>query len=205
LNDTAWSTLTSIYEAAYQNIDEAVKRIEKVAEMAERQAERQARAISEMNQLQQLLPQGGGRQEDATLPCHNLPVAENSQFFGRRDIIKKLDHQLWPADTGNRLSSIALYGLGGIGKTQIALAYAYSKLGEVDALLWIAAQDQLSIRQSFSRVAVDALQLPNAHPQSHQENMLLVLLWLQKTCKTPRPPEVYKPFKTNRAKLPSGY
>jgi hypothetical protein len=183
LDETAWRTLTSIYEAAYQNIDEAVRRIEKVAEMAERQA----RAITEMSQLQQLLSQGGARQEDATLPCNNLPVAENRQFFGRRDMLKKIDDHLRPADTAKPLSSIALYGLGGIGKTQIALAYAYSKLEELDAVLWIAAQDKLSIRQSFSRVAVDALQLPNAQPQSHQENMVLVLLWLQKTCQcTPR-------------------
>lgn len=168
-------------------------------------AEKQARAISEMSQLQQLLPQGGGRQGNVTLPCNNPPVAENSQFFGRQGIMKKIDDHLRPADTGKRLSSIALYGLGGIGKTQIALAYAYSKVEQLDAVLWIAAQDQLSIRQSFSRIAVDALQLPNAHPQSHQEKMVLVLLWLQKTCKTPRSPETCKASSTNPTKLPSGY
>jgi KaiC/GvpD/RAD55 family RecA-like ATPase len=123
-----------------------------------------------------------------TLPCNNLPVAENSQFFGRQNIMKKIDDHLRPGDTGKRLSSIALYGIGGIGKTQIALAYAYSKVEELDAVFWIAAQDQLSIRQSFSRIAVEALQIPNAHPQAHQENMVLVLLWLQKSGKT------YSPF-----------
>ena len=77
-----------------------------------------------------------------------------------------------------------LYGLGGIGKTQIALAYAYQKLDSLDAVFWIAADTEYSIQQSFSRVALDALKLPNAHPQAYQENMILVLDWLQKTSKT---------------------
>jgi len=180
LDETAWNTLTAIYETAYQNIGEAVRGIEKVAEMAERQA----RAMNEMMVLQRLLTLGEIKQEGVTLPCNTLPVAENHRFFGRQDLLRLLDDHLKPADTRKPLSSIALYGLGGIGKTQTALAYAYSKLDELDAVLWIAAQNPLSIQQSFSHVAVNALQLPNAHPQAHRENMFLVLHLLQKTCKS---------------------
>jgi hypothetical protein len=190
LNETAWNTLTAIYETAYQNIEEAVRRIEKVAEMAERQA----RAMNEMTVLQRLLTLEETKQEGITLPCNTLPVAENHRFFGRQDLLERLEEHLKPADTGTPLSSIALYGMGGIGKTQTALAYAYSKLDELDAVLWIAAQDSLSIQQSFSRVAVDALQLPKAHPQAHRENMLLVLHRLQKTRKYgTRPPGRCRP------------
>lgn len=179
LNETAGETPTAIYNAACQNIEEAVKRIERVATMAERQTH----AMNEVAILQRLLSLEESKQEGVNLPCNNLPVAGNNRFFGRQHILQAIEEHLLPADTSSRLSSMALYGLGGIGKTQIALAYAYERLDDLDAVFWIAAQDSLSIQQSFSQVAVDTLKLPNAHPQAYQENMLLVLNWLQKTCK----------------------
>ncbi len=171
-----WDSLTAIYHKAYHNIEEAVKRIERVANIAERQA----RVMHDMTIMQRLQSLEDTKQDRAT-----LPVAENHQFFGRRDILLQLEKNLLPADTNNRLSSIALHGLGGVGKTQIALAYAYQKLDDLDAVFWIAAQYSFSIQQDFSRVAVDALKLPSARPQSHQENMLLVLNWMNTTCKVP--------------------
>ena len=119
--------------------------------------------------------------EEITIPCNTILVAENLRFFGCQDLLRRLEDHLKPANMRKPLSSLALYGLGGIGKTQTALVYAYySKLDELGAVLWIAAQNPHSIQQSFSHVAVNALQLPNAHPQAHRENMLLVLHWLQK-------------------------
>ncbi|KAF2969313.1 hypothetical protein GQX73_g4250 [Xylaria multiplex] len=180
-DQSAWESLSKIYNDAYQTIDEAVRRIEKVAEMAERQAH----AMKEMTLLQHYLSMESmskiilGVREEDTLPCNTLPVAENVCFFGRHAIMKQIDNHLTPTDTNSRLSSIALYGLGGIGKTQIALAYAYQKLNDLDAVFWISAEDAYSVQLSFSRVAVDALKLPAAHAHAHQENMLLVRNWLQ--------------------------
>jgi hypothetical protein len=168
-----------MYEAAYKNINDAVKRIERVADLAEKQAKR----MDEMIMYQRLLQLNIDKQEGATLPCNTLPVAENQRFHGREDILLRIDNHLTPSDTSTRLSSIALHGLGGIGKTQIALAYAYKQLDALDAVFWISAEDSLSVQQSFSRVALDALKLPKAHPQAYQENMVLVLDWLQKTSK----------------------
>ena len=41
-------------------------------------------------------------------------------------------------------------------------------------MLWVAAENELALQQSFKRIAVDGLKLPNAGPQSHQENMMMV-------------------------------
>lgn len=177
LDETAWETLTAIYNATYETIEEAIKRIEKVAEMAERQA----RAMNDMILYQRLLSLEEKKQEGATLPCNTLPVAQNHRFFGRRDLLEALENHLTPADTQSHLTSIALYGLGGIGKTQTALAYAYERLDDLDGVFWIPAEDAFSIQQGFSRMAFDALKLPKAHPQAYQENMILALDWLQKT------------------------
>ncbi|CAG8978830.1 hypothetical protein HYALB_00013204 [Hymenoscyphus albidus] len=176
-SENAWESLTTIYNKAYQNIDEAVMRIERVAKIAEKQA----RDIQNMQVMQHLISLGRPRPDRATLPCNNLPVAENRRFFGCQDMLQQLEEHLLPSDTNSHFSSIALYGLRGIGKTQIALAYAYQKLDELDAVLWIPSEDYFSIQQGFSRVAVDYLKLLNAHSQSYQENMILVLNWLHTT------------------------
>ncbi|KAK1636213.1 hypothetical protein BDP81DRAFT_489364 [Colletotrichum phormii] len=177
LDETAWESLTNTFNDAYGNIDEAIQRIAQVAEMAEKQA----RATRLMQISDRIMNPKEAKQDRAALPCNNLPVAENRQFFGRDEILQKLDDHLQPANTQKPLSSIALHGLGGIGKTKIALAYAYHKLHDLDAVFWIPAQDSFSIQQGFNRVAVDALKLPNAQPQAYQENMILVLTWMHTT------------------------
>ncbi|CAH0056955.1 unnamed protein product [Clonostachys solani] len=177
LDEYSWKSLTVLYTSTYRNIEDAVKRIEKVATMAEKNA----RAIQEMTLFQRLLSLEQSSQDGASLPCNTLPVAENQRFFGRRDVLAQIDDHLKPTDTASRLASVALYGLGGIGKTQTALAYAYQKLSSLDAVFWISAEDQHSIQQYFSRVATDALKLRKAKPQAYTENMILVLDWLQKT------------------------
>ncbi|KAL8658195.1 MAG: hypothetical protein Q9226_001193 [Calogaya cf. arnoldii] len=115
------------------------------------------------------------------------PTLDHYESFAK----KFVDMMENPVDTGMmwdyfswssiRLSSIALHGLGGVGKTQSALAYGYRNLDTLDAVFWIVADDAYTVQQDFSRVAVDALKLPNAHPHAHGENMVLVLDWLQKT------------------------
>ncbi|KAI1654754.1 hypothetical protein F4813DRAFT_194925 [Daldinia decipiens] len=173
LNKSAIDDLTDIYNAAYQNITEAVRRIKRVAKLAERQAYQMI--------LQSILPLKNQQKEGGSIPCNTLPIAENRLFYGRQDILYQIEDYLKPADTSTRLSSMALYGLGGIGKTQIALAYAYQRLGDLDAVFWIPAENTYTIQQSFSQIAISALKLPRAVPQANQQNMILVLDWLQNT------------------------
>ncbi|KAI1458139.1 hypothetical protein F4805DRAFT_474585 [Annulohypoxylon moriforme] len=177
LDKSSWNTLTAKFNAALENIVEAVKRMEKVAKMAERHAQQ----MNQWSILQGQFSLSRLQLESVTIPCHTLPVAENHQFFGRQDILEQLENQLRPADINTRLSSIALYGLGGIGKTQIALAYAYQRRDDLDAILWISAESSCSIQQCFSHAALDALKLPKAKAQAYQENMVLVLDWLRNT------------------------
>ena len=157
-----------MYETANYKIEDAVKSIEKVAELAEKQT----RPIEQVEVFLRLFSPDINKQDIATLPCNTLPVAQNQRFYGREDILRRLEEHLTPADTSSRLSSIALYGLGGIGKTQIALAYAYQSLDSLDAIFWISAEDAYTVQRDFSRVALNALQLPKAHPHAYQENMI---------------------------------
>lgn len=51
------------------------------------------------------------------------------------------------------LNSLALFGMGGVGKTQIATQYAYQSLDKFDAVLWMASDNVIAIGQSFRTVA----------------------------------------------------
>ncbi len=49
--------------------------------------------------------------------------------------------------------SVILYGLGGIGKTQLAIAYAKRHKDNYSAIFWLNIKDEDSLKQSFARVA----------------------------------------------------
>ena len=48
---------------------------------------------------------------------------------------------------------VVLHGLGGIGKTQLTIAYAKRHRTEYSAFFWINSKDEDSIKQSFAKVA----------------------------------------------------
>jgi hypothetical protein len=167
-------SLRGLYLESFQNISEAATRIQEVAHLAFQRAH-----VTDFENFQKVMSLKDVDKETTSLPCNILPVARNKRFFGREELLKRIDTELaCTPDEGIR--SVALHGLGGVGKTQVALAYAYSKTKELDAIFWIAAETDVVLKQSFSRIAMQ-LKLPNAHPQNHEENTILVLSWLNQT------------------------
>ncbi|RYC74822.1 NB-ARC domain-containing protein [Candidatus Nanosyncoccus alces] len=63
---------------------------------------------------------------------------ENLIFCGREDILNKIKENF---DNDNSPCIQLLYGMGGVGKTQIALKYAYLNRDEYNTVVWINATD----------------------------------------------------------------
>lgn len=122
--------------------------------------------------------------DKAKLPCVILPNIMISRFFGRTDVIQRIETHFSEVKTDQSLQSLAIYGLGGIGKSTVALTYAEKKLsmGELDALFWVTSEKPVAIKQSFTDIAL-RLKLPDARQGDHDENRALVLNWLQHTRK----------------------
>lgn len=77
----------------------------------------------------------------------NVPHSRNEAFTGREEILTDLRGDL--VKKGKQ----ALFGLGGVGKTQIAAEYAYRHREEYTAVLWTFADSEQSMRGGFSAIA----------------------------------------------------
>jgi KaiC/GvpD/RAD55 family RecA-like ATPase len=141
-------------------------------------------------------------EEQAKLPCVMLPAIRTSRFFDRTDVIAKIDDYFNKVDPEISFRSLALYGLGGVGKSSVALRFAETKVrkGELDAMFWVYSEKLNTIRQSFTDIAM-RLKLPDARPKDHDENHALVLNWLQHTRKLPVSKKNFASVKSYRMPL----
>jgi hypothetical protein len=66
---------------------------------------------------------------------------------------KELDeiHTTFNGDGSRR--TVVLHGLGGIGKTQLAIAYARRHKDSYSAIFWLNIRDETAVKQSFSAIA----------------------------------------------------
>lgn len=120
--------------------------------------------------------------DDPNFSCNNIPWPKDPNFFGRELVLaemhQRLDHQSPKAE----FRSWALWGMAGIGKTQIALTYAHERLAEgVPVVLWIKGDTALNIDTSFTDTALK-LDLEGAVENGdHEHNRFLVTTWLRET------------------------
>ncbi|KUL81419.1 hypothetical protein ZTR_09656 [Talaromyces verruculosus] len=83
--------------------------------------------------------------------CFQIPFERNPRFLGRQDEIIKLEAMVF-GQNGSRKAAIA--GLGGVGKTQIALELAYrvrAKKREY-SIFWLTCTSVESVEQGFSEI-----------------------------------------------------
>lgn len=80
----------------------------------------------------------------------NVPQ-RNKNFTGREDLLAALRRQV----TGDVTVVLAhaLHGMGGVGKTQLAIEYAYRFMGDYDVVWWIPADQIALVRSSLAALA----------------------------------------------------
>ena len=81
----------------------------------------------------------------------NVP-ARNPGFTGREDILAAVREALL---TGGNAVVQALHGIGGVGKTQLAVEYAHKFADSYDLVWWIAAEQAALIAGQFTALATD--------------------------------------------------
>ncbi len=85
---------------------------------------------------------------------HSLP-AEVDAFIGRQDALRRLSDLI---DQGGRL--VCIHGIGGIGKTRLALHYGWHWLGDFAAGVWFCDLSAARDLDGLLRAVAQGLQLP---------------------------------------------
>ena len=86
----------------------------------------------------------------------NVPT-RNPHFTGRAEMLGELRQRLHAGEA--TLVVQALYGLGGVGKTQLAIEYAHRFAADYDLVWWIDAEQPVLIAHQLAHLA-DKLDLP---------------------------------------------
>lgn len=105
-------------------------------------------------------------EERANFPITMLPFDHNMNFYGRREELAKMDRYLKQEGGSEVLRTFSIYGRRGVGKTEIALEYAYRNPSRFDAIFWIACETSLSLRQSFTSMAISKYCLVRPYRQA---------------------------------------
>jgi len=108
------------------------------------------------------LTKTGIKRQDFTIPFSLAGVPEASRFVARESELEEIHRAL--GGDGKRCT-IVLRGLGGIGKTQMAVEYAKRFRDNYSAMFWLNTNDETSLKNSLAEAAKRILQ---HHPSADQ-------------------------------------
>lgn len=116
-------------------------------------------------------PEGIGARGAAS-QVWNVEHPPNPFFTGREQILEDLNRELTNA------GKVALSGMGGVGKTQTAVEYAYRHKGEYGAVLWAKADGEDSLKAGLAAIA-DKLGLPEKDETDRDKAVNAARRWLE--------------------------
>jgi hypothetical protein len=114
------------------------------------------------------------------LDLTNVPAIES--FLGRSQDLESLWHHLQPGHSKSRKVAI-IHGLGGMGKTQLAIRFARDHKDDFTAIFWISGKSRETLLQALSSVLprlpgqAQAIKATNEEEVKRQARQ--VLQWLE--------------------------
>jgi tetratricopeptide (TPR) repeat protein/DNA-binding XRE family transcriptional regulator len=111
------------------------------------------------------------------LPLHNFPE-HNPYFTGRKVILTQLHAQLTAGKSVALIQTQAISGLGGIGKTQVAIEYAYRYREHYHDILWASSDSRETLMTSYLTLA-RLLRLPEREEREQHKVIEAVKRWLR--------------------------
>ncbi len=108
-------------------------------------------------------------------PVWNVPHPRNRNFTGREPLLDRLRASI--ASSGPAALT-AVHGLGGVGKTQVALEYAYRHAGDYTVVWWVRSEEPAQLASDYAGLA-QPLDLPQKDAQDQRLIIAAVRHWLE--------------------------
>lgn len=134
-----------------------------------------------------MVPKAATRPRPLPLQLALPPLCDN--FVGHKRLLNSMREYLMgeasdmaPGGSlvhGQKL--LVLYGVPGIGKTQLALQFAYQHKLDYDFIFWIRAKDGASVARSYHDVAIALSLIDGRLEQRHSESTSRLKHWLEST------------------------
>ncbi|KAK6341938.1 hypothetical protein TWF730_001422 [Orbilia blumenaviensis] len=86
-----------------------------------------------------------------SMPFH-IPFSRNTAFTGRQDLLDEIHEYLKGSLYDEIPLTCAITGIGGMGKSQIAIEYAYQHLGDYGSVFWVTSTNEHTIRTSYVKI-----------------------------------------------------
>ncbi|MCX6844130.1 MAG: FxSxx-COOH system tetratricopeptide repeat protein, partial [candidate division WOR-3 bacterium] len=116
-------------------------------------------AVAEVNgkvaKLHEVLKQQPPVQVPAVAPAGlvwNVPFDRNRSFTGREEMLTRLRQELVGGKDVALTQKAAVHGLGGIGKTQLAVEYCFRHVHDYDIIWWVRADTPESQAGDFAQL-----------------------------------------------------
>ena len=106
----------------------------------------------------------------------NVPHLRNPNFTGRDELLRNLRAAL----TSGRTAAVtqAISGLGGVGKTQLAVEYAYRHKTDYSVVWWVRAEEPATLTGDYADLA-NQLGLPEKDSADRPATAHAVRSWLE--------------------------
>jgi len=109
-------------------------------------------------------------------PIWRVPLIRNPNFTGREVLLGRLHNDL---NSNKYAATIAITGLGGVGKTQLALEYACRHSGDYSCVWWMRSEDPKTLELDYVSLAA-ALYLPEKDSADQTTIIEAVKYWLDR-------------------------
>ncbi|GHO85916.1 DUF7779 domain-containing protein [Dictyobacter formicarum] len=132
--------------------------------------------LASQEELEELLRLFHGSDSKRQTLSWFMPYQRNIFFTGRDALLQEVHARLQTSGPGSRL--LAITGLGGIGKTQIAIEYAFRHRQDYQAVLWLNADSPETLLESCVELA-GYLDLPEKGARDRQATVGALRHWFK--------------------------
>lgn len=114
----------------------------------------------------------------------SAPLIDSHHFIGRARELDQMKQILQPGYTATELRKLVLGGMGGIGKTQLAIAYARHCQADYTSVFWLNATTESTLKQSFRSIVRRLLKAPELEKLDDEQIVPRAHDWLCDTRNT---------------------